>query len=432
MTEPAEGDGASRTDTPYLPTDTPYLPTVRSGSTGPAEPREPKGPEIRDALYVPGADSRDPDPETTFDAKAMVEAQKGYRPKPAYGPLPAATGASRAAAQQLRAEARRRRRRNRVLSRIVVLTVIGGLGAAGWFGYRAYQDDQQLDAEPSPAGDGSADEVASLSPPVTLPPEVSVQSNDEPSGDAASADLLADSFAARSVEFLYRRWEAAAAGSPMAEYYYRYDRVADIYAGEVRQGGEVTIVGADAGYRYSVGTDGVVERVRRNVASLDVAPDVALANVFRESDVLPEPARPFAVLEDSTPGSGFGDAYTYSIDTEQWRAADPGSYFVWVSRWNSRPANDNSLVDLATREISTDGFDRASVPVAPPPQPVGDALERVAPGAGLSYMIAPAGHVQVVTIIDNTADFRIEYYLTDFGDMPAIADFGERVWSPAP
>lgn len=430
MTEPAEGDGAGRSDAPFLPAD-------RAGKTG---LRRPTGPEIRDALYVPGSESEGATPAGGFDARALVEAQKNqsHRPKPAYGTLPAATWASRMAAEELRVEARRRRRRNRALGRIFMLTVLGGLGAAAWFGYQTFRTDQQqaADSEQSTddAGDDAGDDVASLSPTPTQAPATPDSSSGVPPPAAASVEQLTDPFGARSVEFLFRRWESAAAGSPMAEYFYRYDRVDDIHIGEVRRDGAVTIVGTDTEYHYAVATDGTIERVRRNAASLDLAPDVALANVFRESDVLPETARAFAVLENTTLGPGFGDAHSYTLDTEQWRVSDPGSYSVWVSRWNSRPANDTSLLEAGTRETSPDPFDVATYPAPPssePTEPTADGLERAEAGASVTYLVAPAGHVLVVTIVDNTADFRIEYYLTDVGDLVELPGFADRTWSPA-
>lgn len=428
MTEPAEGDGAGRSEAPYLPPD-------RAGETG---LRRPNGPEIRDALHVPGSEPAGAPPGGGFDARALVEAQRSQirRPTPGYGTLPTATWASRMAAEELRVEARRRRRRNRALGRIFMLTVVGGLGAAGWFGYQTFRTDQEQAADSGQttddAGDDTGDDVASLSPNATAAPATPDSSSGVPPAAAVSVEELTDPFGARSVEFLFRRWESAAAGSPMAEYFYRYDRVDDIHIGEVRRDGAVTIVGTDTEHHYAVAADGTVERVRRNAASLDLAPDVALANVFRESDVLPETARDFAVLENTTLGPGFGDAYSYTLDTEQWRLSDPGSYSVWVSRWNSRPANDTSLLEAGTREASPDLFDLATYPAAPPTEPTNDVLERAEPGAGVTYLVAPAGHVLVVTIVDNTADFRMEYYLTDVGDGLELPGFAERTWTPAP
>ncbi|MEO6654187.1 MAG: hypothetical protein ABIP17_16195, partial [Ilumatobacteraceae bacterium] len=67
---------------------------------------------------------------------------KRINANPAYGTLPTSTEASREAANQLRAKAQRVRQRNKRIGWFVGVAFLGGVAAAGWYAYRAYQDEQ--------------------------------------------------------------------------------------------------------------------------------------------------------------------------------------------------------------------------------------------------------------------------------------------------
>ena len=452
MTTPNKWDGEDVADVPYLPAAQPV-------STGPA-------PAIPDAPYVPPPTPVAPAPSepVAFDAKAMVESQKHYRTDPAYGALPSGTESGRDAAEKLRLQAQKKRRRNRLVGRAVVLVLLGGVAAAGWFGYQAYQNQQDRDAaERAAAADDepmdALDAAVALSPlgeqqeivdgievlddtaqagaggllgAVDDAREVIGETND---GEAASADVasaVVDPFAARTVDFFYRRWEAAAATSPMVEYFYSYDRVADTYLSDIRTDGALTISGTNADSRFAIRPDGVLERVARTAAGLDPAPDIALADVFAEGDVVPPEARPFATLIETNPDTDSGDVFGYTIDTEQWRDRDPGSFLTWVTTWNPRPADDASLVEADLRQVSADDFDTTSLREVAEPEPIAAVVERDVPGAAVTFVVAPEGHLTFATIVDNTADFRIEYVLVGVWDEPALLNLGDRNWVPAP
>lgn len=140
----AEGE-----DQPELVPFLPDAPAVRPAAPI-VTPRDPATAHadatVGPAPYVPEPSSPPPPasqpPEQAFDAKAMVESQKSYRTNPSYGSLPTGTEASREAAQELRDKARRKRQRNRRLGWLVAVMMLGGVVAAGWFGFQAYQDDQ--------------------------------------------------------------------------------------------------------------------------------------------------------------------------------------------------------------------------------------------------------------------------------------------------
>jgi hypothetical protein len=85
---------------------------------------------------------------------------------PTYGQIPKGTPESVAAARKLRVKAQRKRRRNRTFAWFVALVMLGGVVTAGWFGYQAFQDDQeQLDADRAAAqADGSAGAPGALTP----------------------------------------------------------------------------------------------------------------------------------------------------------------------------------------------------------------------------------------------------------------------------
>lgn len=125
---------------PYLPAapPPPQLPTLPAPE--PVAPQPSSGqPVLPTAAPIAPVPSPEPQP---FDAKAMVASQKHVVDNPVYGAIPKSTPESLAAAKALRDTARRKRTRNKVIGRSVALVILGGIGAGGWFGYQAYQDDQ--------------------------------------------------------------------------------------------------------------------------------------------------------------------------------------------------------------------------------------------------------------------------------------------------
>ena len=464
MTTPTEGDGPADSDAPYLPPPKPVAP-VQPLSTTPTFVESPSVP----APDAPAAPTAPPPAESAeFDAKAMVESQKHYKANPAYGALPTGTEASREAAQKLRAAAQQKRKRNRLLGQAVAVVVLGGIGAAGWFGFQAYRDQQDRDAADRAAAaadeSSSAEDEAGASTPLGEQQQIIDSMDDvndtapattggllgavqdardivaESNGDAdadpgSSADetpAVTDPFAARTVDFVYRRWETAAATSPMVEYSYSYDRVADTYAGDIRVDRTRTVVGTTADHRTAIYPDGVVERIPRSAASLDPAPDIALASVFGPDDVLPPIAQSFATMVENELETESGDVFEYTIDTEEWRNRDPGSFLVWVNTWHPHPADDPSLVELDRREISADQTDTTDLQDVALPAPMYATPERTVPGAGLTFVVAADGYVTAVVIVDNTADFRVEYTLAEISEKPATMDLGDQNWVPSP
>ena len=151
--DPAEGTDTIDADA------APYLPSARPTATGTVTPPRDFGTEpaastlsgatsptsaVAEMPFVPARAPvvvAEPEP-IVFDAKAMVDSQKRYNAKPAYGALPTGTEASRDAAKKLKAKAQRKRARNKRIGWFVGVLFLGGVGAAGWFGYQAYQDEQ--------------------------------------------------------------------------------------------------------------------------------------------------------------------------------------------------------------------------------------------------------------------------------------------------
>ena len=472
MTPTDEADTGDR-DVPRLPTASPS-PAPSPASSPESESASTDGPTLPDAPYVPAPTvptaaapaapvAAEPAP---FDAKAMVESQKHFNANPAYGTLPTGTEAGREAAQELRVQAQRKRRRNQLIGQAVAFLLLGGVGVAGWFGYRAYQGEQDSDAAEieaegadESAGESiidAAESAADALTPLDEQQEV-VEGLDELNDttiagggglqgavedardivDQAESDDIAvpavDPFAARTVDFIYRRWDAAAATSPMVEYVVLYDRIADTYMGDIRpDDGTLTITGTNDGYRSSIYPDGVVERVPRSEASLDPAPDIALAMVFRADDVLPPEARPFATLVEEVAGTEQGDTYGYVVDTIGWRDREPASFLAWVNRWHPRPLDDERFVDITSREISTEETDTTALLETTRTETMTQGIERTTPGAAVTYVVADDGHVVAVAIIDNTAEFRAEYTLLNAHDEPRDLDLGDRNWVAAP
>jgi hypothetical protein len=110
-----------------------------------------------------------------FDAKAMVEATKRKVENPVYGHMPTGTPEGRAAAEAARQAMRRKRSRNKWIGRSLGVVLLGGIGAAGYVGYRAYQDDQaERDAERKAALDDSAVDAGDVVAPGPLGGQVAV------------------------------------------------------------------------------------------------------------------------------------------------------------------------------------------------------------------------------------------------------------------
>ena len=162
-------DGDDQPDAvPYLPPSRPMATgadTYAVTGAGPMIEASPALDQSVAAPYVPAPTpvAAPPVQAATFDAKAMVESQKRINANPAYGALPSGTEASRKAAKELRAKAQRKRARNKLLGRVLGLLLLVGLAAGGWFGYQAYQDEQDRNAAERAAAlddDGTADPAA--------------------------------------------------------------------------------------------------------------------------------------------------------------------------------------------------------------------------------------------------------------------------------
>ena len=113
MTTPPEaGEDRDSDAAPYLPPSLPAAPIA--AVTAAAATAAAIGQPGADAPFVPMPTpvAAPPAAEPVFDAKAMVDSQKGFNAKPAYGAMPTGTEASRDAAKQLRAKGQKKRRRN--------------------------------------------------------------------------------------------------------------------------------------------------------------------------------------------------------------------------------------------------------------------------------------------------------------------------------
>lgn len=143
--------------------------------------------------FIPAAVAVTPAPAepVTFDAKKMVESQKRINTDPAYGALPTGTEASREAANELRAKAQRVRQRNKRVGWFVGVAFLGGVAAAGWFGYQAYHDEQDQ-AAIERAENAESDEPAPVdaASPLGQQAEVIEALDDVNSGATASAGAL--------------------------------------------------------------------------------------------------------------------------------------------------------------------------------------------------------------------------------------------------
>jgi hypothetical protein len=173
LAPPTFSDGGGQPDAvPYLP---PSRPTATGAATFAVPASAVPAPDpvfaidqSADAPYVPAPApvAAPPAEAPVFDAKAMVDSQKRVNDNPAYGALPSGTEASREASKQLRAKAQRKRARNKLLGRVLVVLLLAGVAAGGWFGYQAYQDEQERNAadRAAAADDDDTDDPAALTP----------------------------------------------------------------------------------------------------------------------------------------------------------------------------------------------------------------------------------------------------------------------------
>lgn len=468
MTTPDDGADTGDRSVPHLPTTSsdeaaPTLPDAPRLPDAPASAALSDAPAIHDAPFVPPSTPPAAPEPATFDARAMVESQKHFDVNPAYGALPPATEAGREAVEELRAQAQRQRRRNRRIGRAAAVALVGAVGVAGWLGFRTYQDQHDREAaeradRAEESGDESIIDVAESAVTALTPlgeqqdtiggldelndtavaggglrgavdDALEIVGRTEPDNSAVAAG---DPFAARTVDFVYRRWGTAAATSPMVEYVVTYDRIADTYLGDIRpDDGTLTITGTNDHHRFAIYPDGVVERVPRSEASLDPAPDITLAMVFREGDILPPEARPFATIVEENIGAEQGDRVTYNIDTTGWRDREPASFLAWVNRWHPHPLDDDRFVHAARREVSAEETDTTALLETTRTETMTQGVERTIPGATVTYIIGESGQVVAAAIIDNTAEFRAEYTLLNAHDEPSELDLGDRSWEPA-
>lgn len=160
VTSPASGPATEPAPNPPPPGSAPPEPT-------PTEPEPAPESVATETPFLPSATPpapAAPAAESTFDAKAMVEAQKHFEANPAYGPLPAGSEEGRAAARKLREAANRKKRRARVVARLVGLLVLAGLAVGGYFAYQAFQDEQEDDPLDEQEIDPAAGEDGALTP----------------------------------------------------------------------------------------------------------------------------------------------------------------------------------------------------------------------------------------------------------------------------
>lgn len=446
MTTSNEANGQGQPDAPYLP---------------PTQPTAPQTP----APTIP------PTPPT-----APSTAQ--HLTTPAYGALPAQTAAGREAAEQLRAQAQRKRRRNQLVGRAVALLLLGGMGAAGWFGYQEYQDQQQRDAAARAAdedaqadgsvdGDGvaTADEPSAVDQAIDELDGVVSADSGGLTGAIDDARDLTQAFPSktiqgpfspeplptprvarrpdyRTISYYFRQYHGADVGAGFHDFDVVYDTETDNYYGSAHDSptGTNAIVSFDGDWRYSVGPDGVARRARRSEFSLAPEPDTPLAEMLGEYDVFPRTARPFAMLIDENTETGEVGVdgtpityYSYFVDLGGFRTADPESYAEWRTLWATASDDSIGLVEAGTEQVqlaealdTTAMQERAAVDLSAAELTPADNQTAIVFG------ITEHGVIEMASVISPDEDLRVLYVVLGYSDEPARLTFPGDSWVDAP
>lgn len=311
----------------------------------------------------------EPAPEPEFDAKAMVDSQKiKVNANPAYGGMPAPTAESKEAVEQLRAEANKKRRRNRMFARLTLGVFCGVVITAGYFAYRAFQDEQDAADDADVATEAgtdlntdTGDQPAALTP-VGEQAEVIAGMdilNDVATGSAgALLDAVDDAQAAvddlngvepadeapapattaglpTTLEATVLRYDLGSVGDPVV-HHVAADLANDTYLVATYTGGDLRDA-AESGTtdvaRYDAAA-GLATRTGRSDASLAAGPDALFVSAVSPSVLLPPSAEPHA----RTTSIGLTDAdgspiaaAAYVVDVDAYRSADPDAAGAWLT-----------------------------------------------------------------------------------------------------
>ncbi|MFW2334714.1 hypothetical protein [Ilumatobacter sp.] len=376
--------------------------------------------------------------------------------EPVYGSMPTAVEGDGEASQRLRAEAQRRRRRNARVGWVMAVALFGSAVVAGWFVYRAFDDEEptagSASAEPAAEAAGQRDVVSETDgggAPTSSPDAASQPAGDPtpgdgivPPGQAATSVRIADRPDFRTLLYDVRVHSGVDVDAPYRHFSATYDTVADDYHGLLADSasGETSLVSFSGEWRYEVGPDGIHRRARRSKFSLQPEPDTMLANLLAETDVLPESARPFATLTSSGPFPGevvdgtSGTIFVYELDADAFRAADPGAHAAWTSLWATAMPDSLDLVvpgseQVQLREVTPldtlqdrEQIDLTGLEV----QPVGDRTAVV-------YRVTERGIVDGAVVVSPEHDTRVVYVAAAYADDPASLTFDEDgVWVDAP
>lgn len=459
MTTSSEASGEGQPGAPYLP---------------PSQPTAPQTP----APTIPATPSTAPSAAqpATFDARAMVEEQRQHLATPAYGTLPTQTAAGREAAEHLRARAQRKRRRNQLLGRAVALLLLGGVGAAGWFGYQEYQDQQERDAaaratEDAAQADGDGDVVATADEPSAVDQaidELDGVVRDDSGGLNGAIDDARDLTQAfpsktiqgpfspeplptprvarrpdyRTISYYFRQYHGADVGAGFHDFDVTYDTETDNYYGTAHDSptGTNAIVSFDGDWRYSVGPDGVARRTRRSELSLAPEPDTPLAEMLGEYDVFPRTARPFAMLitENTETGEVGVDGtpityYSYFVDLGGFRTADPESYAEWRTLWATASDDSIDLVEAGTDQVQlAEALDTTAMQERAAADLSAAELTPADNQTAIVFGITENGVIEMASVTSPDEDLRVLYVVLGYSDEPARLSFPGDSWVDAP
>ncbi len=220
-----------------------------------------------------------------------------------------------------------------------------------------------------------------------------------------------------------------------------YDTVADDYFGVIgdTENGETEVVAFADEWRYSIGSDGIHRRVRRSPSSLRPEPDTPFADLLTETAVLPLPARPFARLVSEEPTGEVGidgtntTVYSYVVDTEAFRTADPGASAQWRAMWAAGAHDDADLIVPGTEQVQLREVTGFELPDNHAPFTVPDVdVTPLAGQMGVVFRVTDRGVVDRVVLRSPDDGVRIQYIASEYHDEPATLLFSQEAWVEAP
>ena len=310
----------------------------------------------------------------------------------------------------------------------------------GWFGYQRSQNDAEADATAETADDGPSvfggDRALGEMPEVDQ--VLDLLDDEQTSGTFEAGERgTPPAVAGRSLSSQVRVYASAAPGATFAEFTLDYDLLDDNTMVTIHDppdlGAPVRVTTSNDWY-YTTTQAGTVTRTQRTPASLDPAPDTALAAGVTESMAVPDAARPYA-----TPialGGLAEGTITLQLDVAGFQTAAPEVFQTWLATWTGSQVPFPSMVSaepVLVEQFALD-VDWLAQNAAGTPRPDADVLggvELPAAGTIVVFRVGDDGRIVEAAVRSVDLDFRIEWVFQGKSDNPVWLRMPAEGWNPA-